>query len=106
MKKINNSQLGLLLPSLKITKKSLLLVMFTFITSCSLDKSTLTPCGCAEIAANGVKDVFLNVEISKEEGAALIKKLEMKLSPCEKKSNQDPVFKNEYEKCYAEKMKK
>ncbi len=85
--------------------RSLLFLVFTLLTSCSLDRSTLTPCNCAEIAANGVKEIHSNTEISKEEELILISELQMQLAPCEKKSTENSDFKKEYEKCYKEKMR-
>jgi len=85
--------------------KNLLLLILTWLASCSLDSSSLTPCNCAEIAANGMKEVFSNLEMSKEEGEILNKEIETKLAPCEQKSEEDSEFKKEYEKCYKEKMR-
>ncbi len=85
--------------------KNLLLIVFIFLTSCGLDSSTLTPCSCAEIAANGVKEIHSNTEVSKEEELILIKELQIKLTPCEQKSTGDSEFKKEYEECYKKKMR-
>ena len=85
--------------------RNLLLLVFLFLISCSLDKSNLTPCNCAEIGANGMKEFYSNPDISKEEEVALKKDLEIKLTPCEKKSKEDSEFKKDYEKCYKEKMR-
>ncbi len=85
--------------------RNLLLLVFALLTSCSLDKSTLTPCNCAAIGANGMKDLYSNTEISKEEELALIKELKMQLAPCEKRGTEDSEFKKEYEKCYKEQMR-